>query len=112
MEEFSDSASDIEEQIEDLTFKIDMYNLDVDELTNEWEELKIKRQELERKYDKETFLLAQLEYLVEMFVLDIQIDLKRTVLRIVLTQVKYLYTKMRELCEQFGPNSVYSLYKF
>ena len=112
MEDNSDSGVDIEEQIEEIERRIDQHQEDVDKLAERWDMLKVKRTEILALYRAEIIFPLQVKYLLQVVMLDCSMLITRQILRIVMTQVKYLMEKLKALCGEFKPNSLYSLYKF
>jgi len=112
MEDNSDSGVDIEEQIEEIERRIDQHQEDVDNLAEKWDMLKVKRTEILALYRAEIIFPLQVKYLLQVVMLDCSMLVTRQILRIVMTQVKYLMEKLKALCGEFKPNSLYSLYKF
>ena len=112
MEDNSDSGVDIEEQIEEIERRIDQHQEDVDNLAERWDMLKVKRTEILALYRAEIIFPLQVKYLLQVVMLDCSMLVTRQILRIVRTQVKYLMEKLKALCGEFKPNSLYSLYKF
>ena len=112
MEDNSDNGVDIEEQIEEIERRIDQHQEDVDNLAERWDMLKVKRTEILALYRAEIIFPLQVKYLLQIVMLDCSMLVTRQILRIVMTQVKYLMMRLKSLCEQFDSHSTYSLYKF